>query len=245
MIVGLCSTFREGRLAAAAITSLLAACDFVLAYEGPIGGNPAVGDETNWKRLTQTGRVTLKRGTWTTDAAKRTAMLRHAKGRGATWGVVLDGDEWLAYGDALPLWIDAAGDDAVGIPLRLTELDGSVAKVGNRVLRLAHIDSYVLSSYLFRLTNGMEVAVGNEPLLRSGDPDQAWEEGLYQRRKPIAGEPHIVHRSALRKRDRAEQVERQHEAEGKGFERMAAGDGLGFDVGDRAEEGVRLWLPTR
>ncbi len=246
MIVGLCSTYREGRLAA--FRSLLPACDQgVFVLEGPIGDAPPAGPETDWRSLQKTGRVVVRRGAWESDAEKRTEMLEFAKTVGRDgeplWGVILDGDELLLHGDVLPEYFDALPADAGGFSVHLVELDGSCSYIPNRLLRLDAIDSWAISSYAFTLTSGVTVSLPNVKILAAGQPDtDEWVDvngASRQRRRPLQGEPHILHRSVLRPPER-QTVRRQHEAEADTFAQLAQG----VPVGDQpAPAGARIWLP--
>lgn len=255
MIVGLCSTFREGRLAESAVRSLLPACDRVIVLDGPIGDAPPLGPETDWRRI-KDGRVVIEHGHWETDANKRTAMLRKAKNVYATanergagrwggpglWGVILDGDELLVHADVLPEYFDALPPEALGFSLHLMELDGSCSYIPNRVLRLDQIESWAISSYAFVLTSGITVSKPNVKILDAGEPDSAElakvGDSMRQRRRPLQGEPHILHRSVLRHPDR-QRVQRQHDAEAEAFAELAGGM-----VGPTPEPGGHpLWLP--
>ncbi len=257
MIVGLCSSYREGRLAASAVRSLLPACDRVVVLEGPIGDAPPLGPQTDWRPLQKNGKVVVKHGAWESDAAKRTAMLETAKTVWARapvrstakppgeklWGVILDGDELLLHGDVLPEYFDALPPDAGGFSVHLVELDGSCSYIPNRLLRLDVIESWAISSYAFVLTSGVTVSLPNVKILDAGEPDTGeWFEvngSARQRRRPLQGEPHILHRSVLRSPER-QQVRRQHEAEADSWGALVGG----APVGEKpAGDGARIWLP--
>jgi hypothetical protein len=257
MIVGLCSSFREGRLAESAVRSLLPACDRVVVLEGPIGDAPTAGPATDWPSVRRAGRVLVKEGRWGSDAEKRTAMLHEAKRgyatyneRGASrggpglWGVILDGDEVLLHGELLPDYLDALPAEALGFSLHLMELDGSCSYIPNRVLRLDRITRWILSSYAFEI-DGVAVSKPNVKILDAGEPDSAeWVDvgdgHTRQRRRPLAGEPHILHRSVLRPAERQARVQRQHEAEAESFEELLGGAPVGADADPG---GVKIWLP--
>lgn len=247
MIVGLSSTYREGLLAVEAVESLLDACRTVFVFEGPIGDAPESGLASPWEtRIGQ--RVIVRYGQWASDAAKRSAMVASTRRfKSPVWGVVLDGDELLLHGENLGAILERAdaeervdGQEIVGLPLRLVELDGSCSIINARILRLDRVAEVITSSYHLRLTSGVEVAKVNVPLLAAGEPDSAEMVGGMQRRRPLAGEPHILHRAALRSPDRM--VERQHVAEGHAFERMDV-DRLG-EVEAVPQEVGRIWVPS-
>lgn len=227
MIVGMMSTFCEGQLARSACESLLRACDKVVVFEGPVGGAEEVSGL--WTQLPDTGKFVVEYGEWASDAAKRQAMVEYVKHRwggvSPLWGVWLDGDELLLWGEYLRDWLgrldaeneltrtqrislpseaESGGDFIVPEPtfnwlIRLVELDASVAKCSGKVVRLDLIDEYLVSSYQVRLMNGAIVALPNVPAERG----------------PIPGEPHILHRSGLR--DPRRQIRRLHDAEADWF----------------------------
>ena len=255
MIVGLVSCYREGRLAADAARSLLACCETVLVFDSPIGEPPAeAGIETDWTLLKRESRVVVRRsGRWESDAIKRTAMLDATRRFPApTWGVIVDGDELLMYGEQLPALIEhheqeaaAQGRESFGATLRLVESDGGLGFIGARVLRLDLIERWLVSSYHLLLKVGVEVAKPNAYVLAAGEPDSAEVEPTtgMQIRRPLQGEPHILHRSLLRPPQR-EPVERQSAAEGSQFERLLQETGLAGIRGDEAaDDRPGIWLP--
>src|SRR5438105_3400517 len=135
-IVGLVSSFREGATLRSAVESLRA-LDYCIVFEGPVEGNPPAGPESELPPLDRSGWLSCRAGEWETDAAKRTALLEQAKRlprqQGEPlWGVWLDGDELLLWGQYLRDWLSAAIEEAeteenpvAGWPLSLVELDGS------------------------------------------------------------------------------------------------------------------------
>lgn len=250
-MIGLVSTYKEGSLAAGAVRSLLACCHRVYIADGPIG-EPGEGPDTDWgvfKRDHQ--RVIVSQGAWASDAEKRTYLLEKTRRHGpGCWGVVLDGDELLIDGEHLPEMVEATrerdrvqGGRSYNVSLRLVEWDGSCSKIPARVLRFDLIERYLLSSYNLQLVgNAISPALGNEPLRLSGEPDLAATEGEFQRRRPLAGEPHILHRSFLRSPART--ARRQNAAEGEGFERLVAQSPIAVAQGEMArDERVGIWLP--
>lgn len=247
-ITGLVSTYEEGMLAEEAVASLLVCCASVLVFEGPIGDRPAEEvAPSNWGRFGKVPRVVVRKGAWGSDAEKRTAMLQAAQGLGAEWGLVLDGDEVLVWGEFFPSLIEhvehlerKTGEEMIGFPLRIVELDGSCAMLGARVLRLDRIERYVISSYHLLLKAGVEISKPNAPLVLAGEPDGTDRIGAMQKRRPVAGEPHVLHRSLMRSPLR--QVKRQHVAEGESFEELDV-DGLRFEA-PNDDAGVKIWLPA-
>src|SRR5579859_4971040 len=95
---------------ATAIRSL-AALDHVFVFEGPVEGNPPIGPESELPTFKEAGKwMTYFSGEWETDAAKRTAMVERAQAfpRGIgepLWGLWLDGDELLLWGEMLHDWL--------------------------------------------------------------------------------------------------------------------------------------------
>ena len=228
MIVGLCSSYKEGPLVQGAIRSLLAACDRVVVFEGPAGppleedvpesdfspwGASMLNDLVNPTRSPMVTGVVIRSGRWATDAKKRTAMIESLRPfTEPTWGVWIDGDEVLCNPDYMRDWLNFAdwkeeetGVQNLGWPLKIVEMDGSIAVVQAKVLRVDRIDSYSVSSSVF--TNAMGVLEGrgnyrahitefgtDVHLRQLADPDEGW---LFHW-PPLPCEPYIMHRSKLR-----------------------------------------------
>jgi hypothetical protein len=220
----------------------------VAVFEGPIGDTAAESSATDIPLGTRANLWT-KFGRWESDAAKRDDMLRWSKEhrrrrvRGAAdddndplWILWLDGDEVLLYGEYLRDWCERAAKTtgAGGFPLRLVEMDGSVAKCYGKIVRAGVISRYLQSSYQIELHNGMVVALPNVPICSAGgipirpndligqlDPEslsvKLW---LSENRPPLMGEPHLLHRSMLRDPNRV--ARRQHEAEAEFFPEVPA-----------------------
>lgn len=272
MIVGLVSTYREGSLALSAVRSLLTCCDSVRVMEGPIGHAHEAGNPTDWRELAKDQRVIVHAGEFGSDAEKRTALLNKTRRFPTpTWGVILDGDEALIWGEYLRDQIERMRDadpNATGQSLRIMESDGSVAQINARILRLDLVESYVHSSYHLRFTNGTEAARPNFLLRLAGQTDLPphrdlidqlkkikprhveWSPeneatirdlerelatGYIQRRRPLAGEPHILHRSVLRPASRAP-IPRMSAVE---QETLAKSLGVRVETG----EGATIWVP--
>jgi hypothetical protein len=232
-IVGLIPTYQEGRLAWSAINSLLPGCDHVAVFDGPIGDARPTGYQTILPP--DNPHLTVKRGTWDSDAHKRTEMLKWAQARrwldDDSWIVWLDGDEVMLYGEYLPDLIERAVEEGAndtpvgGIPLRLHELEGTTSLVTGRLLRVDIVEEYITSISFVRLKNGETRLLGNIPIWnwRQG-PMIVHDDGeggmvIDARCRPAsAGEPQILHRSAWRSRART--VERQSVAEQKAFEQI-------------------------
>jgi hypothetical protein len=212
LLVGLCSCYREGPLVQAAIRSLLAACDRVVVFEGP-AGPPLDEDVPASDFLALEGWFVLKHGAWKTDAKKRTAMIESLRPfTEPTWGVWIDGDEVLCNPEYLRDWLQFAdwkeeetGVKNLGWPLKLVELDGSIAVCEGKVLRVDRVDSYSVSSSIFKNALGALESHGNyrasiqdfplhEQLRQVGDPDG----GYMFAWPPLPCEPFILHRSQLR-----------------------------------------------
>lgn len=251
-IVGLCSTYREGRLALSAVRSLLRACDVVHVWDGPIALASPGGDQSDWAVFKRESRVIVHHGEWETDAAKRTAMLAGTRRYDPpVWGVILDGDELLLYGEEIPALIahhereaEAEGRVSFGATLRLVSGDGSLGLIGARLLRLDLIERWLISSYHFLLKSGVEVSRGNAYLLQAGESDRADIESTtgMQIRRPLQGEPHILHRDYLRPPQRT--VERLSKAEGDSFDTLVREAGLLEVHGEKPkDERLGIWLP--
>ncbi len=209
----------------------LAMFDHVLVFEGPVEGNPETGPASvipRDKGLSQ--RLTVVRGAWSSDAAKRTAMVEWVHRRpwlndAEPWGLWLDGDELLLYGEYLRDWlwrVSQQGDDAnpvAGWPLALVELDGSTSLCMGKLLRVDFVRRYLISSSYIELMTGDSRTVGNVEYWNPVDGPRMFDEQgrpHWRARMPLHGEPHLQHRPVLRSRLR--DVERQHLAEARNFE---------------------------
>jgi hypothetical protein len=232
VIVGLCSSYLEGRLVQGAVRGLLDACELVYVLEGP-AGEPLDADvpATELGELELDPRVVAHSGRWRTDARKRQAMLEWAQARHrkqapdeTLWGVIVDADEVLFNGPYLPDWLlrldyhEQVTPDAeyLGRPMRIVELDGSVAWVRGRLLRLDRIRDYKVSTSVFRTADGATyTGAGNVPdwvddwarprsAYFAEKPDGAGPAGVERIpgrmlvQPPIPTEPFLVHRSMLR-----------------------------------------------
>lgn len=234
MLVGLCSSYLEGSLVQGAIRSLLKGCDRVVVFEGPAGEpldeDVPASDFTPWGEwqfgvankeydlrlpLPQEGSPGFWFGSWSTDAKKRTAMiesLRPFPEDETVWGVWIDGDEVLVNAEYLRDWLQFAdwreeetGVQNMGWPLKLVELDGSIAVCQAKVVRVDRLDSYSVSSSVFKNALGALESRGNyrasidefgtgQHLRQLGDPDG----GYLFAWPPLPCEPFIMHRSKLR-----------------------------------------------
>lgn len=256
MIVGLCSSYLEGPLVQGAIRSLLAACDRVVVFEGPAGepldADVPASDFFPWKRFWPYKPEELYSpserspgfifGKWSTDAKKRTAMiesLRPFPENEATWGVWIDGDEVLCNPEYLRDWLNFAdwkeeesGELNMGWPLKLVEMDGSIAVCQAKVLRVDRLDSYSVSSSVFRDAMGGLHGRGNyrAHINEFGTGDHlrklADEDAHLFHWPPLPCEPFIMHRSKLRHPLRADL--RMHEQEAEEIVRAKAA-GLGVE----------------
>ncbi len=253
MIVGLVSTYREGLLAAEAVRSLLACCDQVRVLDGPIGEPSGGGIETDWSVFRREQRVVVDHGACGSDAEKRTILLERTRRLPApVWGVILDGDELLVNGQNLPSLIEhheleaeANGQVSFGATLRLVEQDGSAGLIMARLLRLDLVERWLISSYHILLKTGMEVSRPNAYFLKAGEPDTDRVESStgMQVRRPLQGEPHILHRSGLRPPQR--NAERQSAAEGSALDQLAASVGLaGVRSEGTQDDRPAIWLPN-
>lgn len=242
-IVGLLSCHREGRLAADAAASLLEACQTVHVLEGPIG-EAGEGPETDWRQFRREQRLILHSGVYDSDAGKRTVLLEKTRRYPPpVWAVVVDGDEILLWAKYLPAQIEyAQHTGGHGVKLRLVEADGSVALLGSRVFRADLVERYLASSNQLLFTNGVTAAFPNQKLLAGDEPDSHMMLEGSQRRRPLQGEPFLLHRSSLR--DPSRRAQRQHQAEAGEWEKLEQAAGL-----ERITEkvapalGERIWLP--
>lgn len=251
-LLALISSYKEGTLIRGAINSALKAVEEVIVFEGP-AGPPLEADcpETDPGFLREL--VTWREGTWRTDAEKRTAMIAATRGyEKPTWGVMVDGDEILINGEYLRdeiqalAWEEEVNPDAdpyLGWPMNIVERDGNVASCRAKVLRLDLIDSYSVSSSVFKTAVGTTHGEGNVQVKLSELPQSIALQRLVERIEnsvgtqkqqlvelaqeisdrlvlapPLPGEPHLVHRSHLRHPNR--RGLRMHEQEAVEIERV-------------------------
>jgi hypothetical protein len=216
-LVGLVSSYKEGGLVTAAIESALGACDKVFVFEGPAGaplGDDVPDSEIGIRGWDSSYPYVRRWGEWKTDAAKRTAMVKATRGLGAgpIWGVWVDGDEVLVNGRYLRdelqhlVWQDElSGETTAGRPLRLVEMDGSVAVCRAKCVRVDLIESYIVSSSGIRFKSGatmIDRAEGNLPQKVSewwsAERREALSEDRLMLGPPLPCEPFLYHRSLLR-----------------------------------------------
>lgn len=222
-LLGVVCSYREGGLIRECIRSLLEAVEFVVCYEGPFGDAPEVGTESDFTALkdeVRSQRLLVKHGRWASQAAKLTELTKHcqrfAKPGEPLWLLHLDGDEVLLWGrflrDLCERFTEELPDERF-INVKLVELDGTVGGTQTHLIRGDLIDHYLVSGsqILFK---------GDSFPLSLHNPDGD--------RFPIQGEPHILHRSALRSRGRDAKELRAHMSEEAAwFERAAREAGVG------------------
>jgi hypothetical protein len=173
-----------------------------------------------------------------TDASKRTSILHIAKsiasknGWDDVWGLWLDGDEILLWGEYLHDHCRRAEQETGtgGTAIKIVEYDGSVANCFGKLIRLDAVKRYVTSSYEIELTNGLTLALPNVPICTAGGIPVGTIGGrddpiLAINRPPLQGEPHLLHRHGLRDKER--QVERLHDTEAESFQQLVKDAGLG------------------
>lgn len=256
MIVALCSTYREGPLAQNMIRSALRATPNVVVFEGPAG--PPLEDDENVPETEAPdefyadGRY-IYESAWKTDAHKRTAMVEHCRkwrDEPPVWGIWLDGDEVLVNGeylqDELNLleWEDDPDQPFMGWPIKLVELDGGVTVCRGKVVRVDLIDSYSVSSSVFRNALGYTHGEGNVRLstvehwgkiraeaARLGEPEASRALDQVRLPPPLPCEPFLVHRSALR--HPARRGLRMHEQEAVELARAEAEGQLDAALGQK------------
>lgn len=244
MIYCLISSYREGLLLRSTVESARQSCDVISVFEGAVESDSSreyavtVKESGIWPGYFGSGIATCF-GTWKTDAAKRTFMLRWAKSHREQhykdidepqWVLWLDGDEILVWGEYLRDYCDRADRETAvgGFPLRIVEQDGSVYQSYGRIFQAEAVAEILESSYQVQLASGMVIALPNTPLCSSGgiplnppshgslgfklDPSsEEVKKWLAMSRPPLQGEPHILHRPMLR--NPARNVRRLHQDE--------------------------------
>jgi len=224
IVVGMVSSYKEGRLVQNAVRSLLELePDALYIFEGPAG--EPLGDDvpdsdygrTNHPHIA--ARVVYREGRWRTDGRKRNAMLQQAKSDypgQPFWCVVVDADEVLVNGrylrDRLE-WImaedvqrgadpsDPSNPPMARWPLHLVEHEGSMSLITARVFRGDLIRSIDISSSVITNSAGVREGWGNfeaTSKLWIENWLAAIDAGKMIAWPPFSVEPHIVHRSNLR-----------------------------------------------
>lgn len=234
-VVGLVSSYREGRLIRGAIGSLIsAALDRVFVFEGSAGMIVSAEAPESDLPSFDVPNLEVHHGAWPTDAFKRTAMIKHVQQtfpKEIVWGVWVDGDEVLRNGEFVYdlvqslVWRDEQTPDeppTAGMPIRLVEMDGTVVVCGAKVIRVDLIANYVVSSSGIKFKNGVTMAQGNLPdrLAAWWVPDRiaTVERGERMLDAPLPCEPFLWHRSPLRHPARA--GVRMHEQEAQELDRL-------------------------
>jgi len=125
------------------------------------------------------------------------------------WGIWLDGDEVLLWPELLRDMLVKAYElhpDSVSMSIKMAEWDGQVYDIPAKVIRLDLVEAVLESSYQLKL-HGSETVLSLPNSIASAPP--------------VAGVPHLLHRSLLRPEGRRE--ERLHLAESEFFESRVDG----------------------
>lgn len=248
-IVALISTFQEEELLPSVLRSANP-LDMALVFDGPIGENKDwYTDDISHDN--QLPKITRWKGEWISDASKRTDMLDVAKimtdGKEDVWGLWLDGDEILLWGEYLIDHCRRADQETAtgGTTLKIVEYDGSVAECYGKLVKLSAIKRYIMSSYEVELDNGLTVALPNVPICSAGgipigEIVERDDPLLSLYRPPLQGEPHLLHRHGLRDANR--KAVRLHNVESESFQTLVRNAGLeGVDFhksfADKIEDG--------
>ena len=210
VLVGLVSSFREGRLIRSALASLAPHVDRVYVLDGPFGEAPAAGEESQLDRLP--GNVVVRYGgAWADDAAKRTELVRWAASREQdirpVFGFVLDGDELLVNGEWVRDFAERARPEDRALACRIVEWDGTVVRTFCRILRVDLVERFELGAFQVRWVDSPIVHPFPNYVEVGGnlEPHQLAEHHAMMSppyRAPLQGEPHVLHRNFLRPDDR-------------------------------------------
>lgn len=231
-LIGCLSTFNEGNLLRECVRSLLKAVDIAVLYEGPFGEAQSIQTPLKLKypdllAAVKNRQLIIKTGQWETQAHKLTDLTRFCvqtfqRDDEPVWGMHLDGDEVLLFGeflrDIVERFTEAVPDERY-MNIKLVEMDGTVGGTQTHLVRMDLIDQYFVSgSQILFKGDSFPVSLHNPP----GD------------RFPIMGEPHILHRSVLRQEGRDNPALRAHlSEEARWFEIASKGHGLsGVKPGD-------------
>lgn len=231
-LIGCLSTYNEGNLLRECVRSLLKAVDYAVLFEGPFGENPPAQlplklNYPDLLRAVKDRRLIIKQSTWPTQAHKLTELTRFCvqtfqKTDEPVWGMHLDGDEVLLYGELLRDIVERftqASPDERYMNIKLVEMDGTVGGTQTHLIRMDLIETYFVSgSQILFKGDSFPVSLHNPP----GD------------RFPIMGEPHILHRSVLRPEGRDDPALRAHlSEEARWFDLASEAHGLsGVKPGD-------------
>lgn len=233
-IVALISSYKEGTLIQGTIRSVLA-CNpaLILVNDSPTKDVKVTWNEVNAED-TDTGFRWLTKPTTEPDFAplylhatqfdleqpssfpsesvKRSYMLAKARRRieGDFWILTIDADEILIWGEYLQDWLNILQPgypDSIEniVPLKRTEAawretGGFATDIApSRLVHSSLVERYLVSCWQVQTPDGKTVALSHSPA----------------ERMPMYGEPHIHHRSYLRRHERAairahEGEERQH-----------------------------------
>lgn len=201
-IVVLISSYKEGRLIQGAIRSALT-CDpeMVLIFDGMTEQGEIPGDETDIGQSWNSNQVIFRsHRDFPSESKKRTAMLHMAQDflEGDFWILTLDADEALVFGEFLPDWIGVlepgypeSGENVV--PIKRTEAAwtperGIHADIApSRLIHSSIVKRWKVSTLVVQTPDNREVILSHVPA----------------ERMPLHGEPHILHRSFLRRNERA------------------------------------------
>lgn len=199
-IVALISSWKEGRLIQGTIRSVLPYCAKVLVYDGATQQGETPGEKTDIGIYL--GQVVVKEGFWKIEHEKRTEMLHQAKRlmqRKPFWILTIDADEILIWGEYLEDWLGVlrpgypqTGENVV--PIKRTEAawtlnGGFVSDISpSRLIHSSMVAEYMVSCWKIKTPDG-----------------KIFDAGHYRaERMPMYGEPHIHHRSYLRRFERAQ-----------------------------------------
>lgn len=232
-IIALISVFEESDNMLQSCIYSARFCDEIFVFNGTVKAN-SNSRVQNGMPVYGGGKMpnnyTFYSGQWTSDADKRTDMLKEAQAWDEdSWIIWLDGDEVLNHGEYLQdHCYRAEGETATGgTTIRIVEYDGSVAQCYGKLVRTAAIRRYEMSSYEVVLSGGMTVALPNVPICSAGgmpigeikDRDDPI---LALNRPPLIGEPHLLHRHGLRSPER--EAPRLHDEEAQSFQ-LLLGEG--------------------
>lgn len=220
-IVCLISSYREGELIQGAIRSVLPLACPIVVFEGATSVEKPGGPKTDSGAMYEFVD-TWKYGEWANEAAKRNAMLTHARylvDNSPFWILTVDADEILLWAEYLSDWLNALqpgyphGENIVPMKLTVPATDelthnGPITWIQpSRLIHSCIIARYVTGLAVAETPDGKEAVFNAE---RSYTP-------------PCFGEPHIHHRYYLRRGERgkmrgadleAKELARNHPNEG-------------------------------
>lgn len=198
-VIALISSYKEGSLIQGTIRSIFDVPSIeVLVYDGTTRGKEIPGEETDlgvWKNY-----VTFHKGSWYSEHQKRNAMLKRARLMypDPFWIMTIDADEILVWGEYLIDWLNVLkpgypDSQENAVPIKRTEASWTPTGFLSDIAPSRLIHSSMVKEYLISCLK-----------IKTPDDNVFFATHRQAERMPMYGEPHIHHRSYLRRNQRAD-----------------------------------------